>query len=193
MDKKLNKKFIDQYMITLIKFNTTMERTIINVEKTEMSQIKMNSCAIVKQRPCKIVDIKHSKTGKHGSMKVRIVGIDCINKTKYEYLAPGHTPIYVFKLDREEYPVMDIHFDDEKYIGFECLCKDASSTTFNIDKSLQSTIDSIDKLKYMLDTSEKGVYVVIIRAPVPKQNTTEISNEDLTYEYAIDSYGEQQD
>ena len=170
-----------------------MERTTINVEKTEMSQAKMNSCAIVKQRPCKIIDIKHSKTGKHGSMKVRITAVDCINKTKYEHLAPGHTPIYGFKLDREEYQVMDIHVDDEKYVGIECLCKDASSNTFNIDKSLQSTIDSIDKLKHILDTSEKGAYAVIIRAPIPKPNTTEINNEDLTYEYAIDSYGEQQD
>ena len=44
---------------------------------------------MIKDRPCKIVEMSTSKTGKHGHAKVHIVGIDIFNGKKYEDICPS--------------------------------------------------------------------------------------------------------
>jgi len=44
----------------------------------EASHIKKNKYIMLKGHPCKIVDVKTSKTGKHGHMKVNITGMDVL-------------------------------------------------------------------------------------------------------------------
>jgi len=164
------------------------------ITKTSLGQIKKGGHAIIKQRPCKIDDVKQSKTGKHGSMKVRLVGIDCINKNKYELMAPGHTPINTFKLVRKDYQLMNIiDNDDEPDVGIECICADSSTTTIYIKKSLHSTMDSLDKLKQLLKSSEKSIEMVIITTPVQTSDNKDVGNDEFSCEHAIESYKEQKE
>jgi len=64
---------------------------------------------IMKDCPCKVNDLKISKTGKHGSAKANMVGYDIITNKKYQETVPGHTMMYEFTPVKIEYEVADIH------------------------------------------------------------------------------------
>ena len=61
----------------------------------ESSSIKKGGYAVINEHPTKAVDISASKTGKHGSMKMHIVGVDIFTGRKYETVMPGHKTIQV--------------------------------------------------------------------------------------------------
>jgi len=69
---------------------------------------RKNVYVILKDCPCKINDLKISKTGKHGSAKANMVGYDIVTNKKYQETVPGHTMMYGFTPVKVEYEVADI-------------------------------------------------------------------------------------
>jgi len=66
-------------------------------------------------RPCKIVEIATSKTGKHGHAKAAIVGIDIFNGRKHQDVSPLSHSKECPNITRTEYTLMNI--DDEGYLS----------------------------------------------------------------------------
>jgi len=64
--------------------------------------------AILKDCPCKVNDLKVSKTGKHGHAKANITGYDIITGKKLVETVPGHTTMFSFEPVKKEYEVADI-------------------------------------------------------------------------------------
>lgn len=62
----------------------------------------------IKARPCKIVDMSTSKTGKHGHAKVHLVGLDIFSGKKYEDICPSTHNMDVPFVKREDYQVIDV-------------------------------------------------------------------------------------
>lgn len=74
----------------------------------QCSALRKNGHVVIKQRPCKIVDMSTSKTGKHGHAKVHMVAIDIFTGKKLEDLSPSTHNMEVPNVSRREYQLLDI-------------------------------------------------------------------------------------
>ncbi|PYI04965.1 translation initiation factor eIF-5A [Aspergillus sclerotiicarbonarius CBS 121057] len=78
----------------------------------QCSALRKNGHVVIKNRPCKIVDMSTSKTGKHGHAKVHIVAIDIFTGKKLEDLSPSTHNMDVPNVYRKEYQLLDVTDDD---------------------------------------------------------------------------------
>jgi len=77
----------------------------------QCSALRKGGHVLIKSRPCKIVDMSTSKTGKHGHAKVHLTAIDIFTGKKMEDLCPSTHNMDVPTVGRTEYSVVDIEGD----------------------------------------------------------------------------------
>ncbi len=85
--------------------NITFEGTSSGASLTfpmQCSALRKNGHVVIKGRPCKIVDMSTSKTGKHGHAKVHLVAIDIFTGKKLEDLSPSTHNMDVSTLSKEK-------------------------------------------------------------------------------------------
>jgi translation initiation factor 5A len=80
----------------------------------QCSALRKGGFVVLKGKPCKVVDMSTSKTGKHGSAKVNLVGIDIFTGKKYEEFAPSTSNMEVPFVTRNEYPLLNV---DDGYLS----------------------------------------------------------------------------
>ncbi len=93
-----------------------------DVFPSEAGQIKKGGYIMIKGRPCKVVNVSTSKTGKHGHAKANFTAIDIFNGKKVEDVVPTTHTTYVPNVNRSEYQLLDI--ED----GFVSLLKEDGET-----------------------------------------------------------------
>jgi translation initiation factor 5A len=74
----------------------------------QCSALRKNGFVVIKNRPCKIVDMSTSKTGKHGHAKVHLVAIDIFTGKKLEELCPSTHNMDVPNVTRKEYQLVSL-------------------------------------------------------------------------------------
>jgi hypothetical protein len=72
----------------------------------QCSALRKNGFVCIKNRPCKIVEMSTSKTGKHGHAKVHLVAIDIFTSKKLEELCPSTHNMDVPNVRRQEYQLV---------------------------------------------------------------------------------------
>jgi len=115
----------------------------------QCSALRKNGYVMLKSRPCKIVEMSTSKTGKHGHAKVHMVGIDIFSGKKYEDICPSTHNMDVPNIKRTEYSVIDV--DNE---GYASLMDDSGDTRSDIKvpegelgQEIKAKFDNSDTVK----------------------------------------------
>jgi len=120
----------------------------------QCSALRKNGFVVIKNRPCKIVDMSTSKTGKHGHAKVHLVALDIFTGKKLEDLCPSTHNMDCPIVIRREYQLLDISDD-----GFLSLMNDDGDTKDDV-KMPEGEVG--EKIKRLFKEEEKDTNVVIL-------------------------------
>jgi len=121
--------------------DTTFESADAGASTTypmQAGSIRKGGHICIKGRPCKVVDVTTSKTGKHGHAKCHFVAIDIFTGKKMEELCSSSHNMDVPNVTRTEYTLIDVN--DE---GFVSLMSEDGDT--REDLSLPKHDDSLAK------------------------------------------------
>jgi translation initiation factor 5A len=77
----------------------------------QCSALRRGEHVMIKGRPCKVVEMSTSKTGKHGHAKVHLVAIDIFTTKKMEDICPSTHNMDVPVVKRKEYQLLAINED----------------------------------------------------------------------------------
>mmetsp|Transcript_94668 Transcript_94668/g.273753 ORF Transcript_94668/g.273753 Transcript_94668/m.273753 type:complete len:160 (-) Transcript_94668:170-649(-) len=78
----------------------------------EAGQIKKGGFMMIKGKPCKVLNISVSKTGKHGHAKCNFTATDIFTGKKYEDMIPSTHGTTVPIVNRSDWEVIDIEGDE---------------------------------------------------------------------------------
>lgn len=133
---------------------------------TEAGSLKKNFVAILKGHPCKLMDIKVSKTGKHGHAKCNMTGICVLTGKKFNEVKPSHAPMFLARMDKHDYVF--------SYVKDEVVVCMTESMEEREIKAEQAEIDKITALEGELGADEEILVTVLV---APMQNPEEVVHE----------------
>jgi translation initiation factor 5A len=150
----------------------------------EAHHVKKGGFLMLKGHPCKIVDVKTSKTGKHGHAKCNITGVGVLNERKFNEVHPGHIVLAAFDKVQCNYDVTDINEEDGV---IDCIDEDGTEAQFTL--KLDSEVDQVKKchtelLAKFKEFAEKGdgyCVVTTTTAPVGEGDKCELQSEILEW------------
>lgn len=116
----------------------------------QCSALRKNGFVVIKSRPCKIVEMSTSKTGKHGHAKVHLVGLDIFTNKKLEDICPSTHNMDVPNVGRKEYSVVSM--DD----GFFNLMDDNGETREDLKITSVCQHQKAEDINNMLEEAEKN-------------------------------------
>lgn len=122
----------------------------------QCSALRKNGHVVIKGRPCKIVEMTTSKTGKHGHAKVHLTALDIFTGKKLEDLCPSTHNMDVPNVSRREYQLVDISDD-----GFLSLMSDDGSIKDDV-KIPEGDVG--DKINKQFKDEGKDLNVVVLTA-----------------------------
>lgn len=141
----------------------------------QASNIKKGHFAMLGGRPCKIAEVKTSKTGKHGHAKANITGICILTSAKKNEVHPASHSITGFTPERTEYQVIGIEGN-----VLDCLDSDNHTLQFQFKEDDENGVAK--ELVAAFKTNEaangdKDFIVTILRAPVEVGDNQFVDNE----------------
>ncbi|KAI7947723.1 hypothetical protein MJO28_009631 [Puccinia striiformis f. sp. tritici] len=134
----------------------------------QCSALRKNGHVVIKGRPCKIVDMSTSKTGKHGHAKVHLVGIDIFTTRKYEDISPSTHNMDVPNVSRTEYQLVNIEDGFLNLITTDGVSKDdVKVPEGDIGDDIQAQFDAGKDL-YCTITASMGEEMCLAFKEAPK-------------------------
>ncbi|KAI1748203.1 eukaryotic translation initiation factor 5A-2 [Xylaria castorea] len=136
----------------------------------QCSALRKGGHVVIKNRPCKIVDMSTSKTGKHGHAKVHLVAIDIFTDKKLEELCPSTHNMDVPNILTETHEVMTVTDD-----GFLHLITDQGKVTEDTkmpDGEMGDTIRT--NLEKAEDPDDPTVIMVTVKTAMGETHVTKV-------------------
>merc|ERR1711920_902535 len=116
------------------------------VVPVQAGSIRKGGHIVIKGRPCKVVDVSTSKTGKHGHAKCKFVGVDIFSGKKHEHSSPSTHNCDVPNIIRMKYQLLSIGEGDLVSL------MDSNGNTRD-DLTLPEGTDKLDKLSADITTA----------------------------------------
>jgi len=104
----------------------------------ELGELKEGSWLMIDNEPCQIVEVSHSKPGKHGSAKARVVGIGLFDGSKHTLLSPVDTKVEVPMIEKRNAQVLALIGDNAQIMDLETY--EVFEIPLPQDPSLKNTI-----------------------------------------------------
>ncbi|ESQ34294.1 hypothetical protein EUTSA_v10008974mg [Eutrema salsugineum] len=117
----------------------------------QAGNIRKGGHIVIKGRPCKVVEVSTSKTGKHGHAKCHFVAIDIFTAKKLEDIVPSSHNCDVPHVNRVDYQLIDISED-----GFVSLLTDSGGTKDDLKLPTDDNLAALMKSGF-----EEGKDVVV--------------------------------
>jgi len=136
----------------------TFESTGAGASQTfpqQCSALRKNGFVCIKGRPCKIVEMSTSKTGKHGHAKVHLVGIDIFTGKKLEDICPSTHNMDVPNVNRKEYQC--ISFED----GYFTVMDDEGDTREDLKHTPVCSVADVKDVEKMFDDATNSDSTVL--------------------------------
>lgn len=122
---------------------------------TQCSALRKNGYVVIKNRPCKIVEMSTSKTGKHGHAKIHLTALDIFNNRKLEDICPSTHNMLVPHVLRREYDCLDIDED-----GFMDLIDQEGGCRQDLKINDLCNVKSVEEVKAMIKKIDTDSQVV---------------------------------
>ena len=119
--------------------------------------LKKGDYVMIKDHPCKMVEMTTAKTGKHGHAKAAIVGIDIFTHKKHEDSCPTSHSIEAPFVTRKDYPLADIDQD-----GFCTLMLENGTTKEDLKLPIEEEDkELVDRIKASFEAGKEVVLGVM--------------------------------
>ena len=130
------------------------------IEKVSAGSLKKGDLVMIKGHPCKVVSFSTAKTGKHGSAKAMVTGIDIFSSNKYECTFSTGDNVDAPLMKRVEYTLVNIEDD-----GFVALMDDSGEMKEDLKLPEDEWLkDVTDKIKQIFEEGKKECVVVVVSA-----------------------------
>ena len=141
----------------------------MSTRPTDANAIKRGSYIVVDEEPCVVLDLSHSKTGKHGHAKIRMEVIGLFDKKKRSPVMPSTSKVQVPIIDKRNAPVITAE-------GSELSVMDKESyETLSIPKPDDSEhMAKLDELVSAGKTAEIEYWIVMNRFLVNRVREVEL-------------------
>jgi len=115
---------------------------------------------MIKGHPCKVVSFSTAKTGKHGSAKAMVTGIDIFTSSKYECTFSTGDNVDAPVMKRVEYTLINIEED-----GFVSLMNEAGDVKEDLKLPEDEWLkDVTDKIREIFEEGKKECLVSVVSA-----------------------------
>ncbi|MBO3762695.1 MAG: translation initiation factor IF-5A [Thermoproteota archaeon] len=85
----------------------------------ELGSVKEGSWILIDNEPCQVVEVSHSKPGKHGSAKARVVGIGLFDDAKHTLMSPVDEKVEVPMIEKRNAQVLALLGDHIQVMDLE--------------------------------------------------------------------------
>lgn len=135
------------------------------VKPTSAGALKKNGYVMLKGFPCKITDIKTSKTGKHGHAKCNITGKCILSGKSYNEVQPSHAHMGEPVVTITEYQVL---FIDEDEGTISALDGNNEEHTLQFKKDEEIYQGLLEMYNENEDVDDKDIVINVYNAPRAK-------------------------
>jgi translation initiation factor 5A len=132
--------------------------------------LKKGNYVLIKGHPCKVNEVKLSKTGKHGHMKARVSARCIVTGIKYESVKPGHTIMQQITVEKDDFQLAYVDEDDKETLKF--IDEAGNEAEFRVVENEETK--ALREAKKDDTEDEKDFSATIVKTPMAKgdENST---------------------